>query len=146
MGRAREVMDRLTEAVTVKPDLEALWELFAEDAVAVTPDGGEIHGRDRIVAWWRQTTDAIPEARFEPLHLYEVGDTAIDEGFFGGRNTGPLQVPSGEVLPATQREIRVRGVDLVTVGEDGRIVSYRLYFDQLDFLGQLGLLPDVPAS
>ncbi|MFF4586542.1 ester cyclase [Streptomyces sp. NPDC001388] len=142
MGQAREVMDRLTEALTGKPDLEVIGELFAEDAVAVTPDGGELHGRDSIVEYWRHMTDAVPEGSFESLHAYEIGNTAIDEGFFGGRNSGPIHMPDGESLPATQKDVRIRGVDLATVGEDGRIVDYRLYFDELDFLGQLGLLPE----
>ncbi|WP_155055370.1 ester cyclase [Streptomyces blattellae] len=141
MGEARDVMDRLTDAVTSTPDLKALAELYAEDAVAITPDGGEIHGRDHIVEYWRQMTDAVPEGTYEPVYSYEIGDTAIDEGFFSGKNTGPIQLPSGESLPATQKEIRLRGVDFATV-RDGRIVSYRLYFDQMEFLEQLGLLPD----
>ncbi|MFF1294052.1 MULTISPECIES: ester cyclase [unclassified Streptomyces] len=141
MGEAREVMDRLTEALTGHPDIKAIGELYAEDAVAYTPDEGEIHGRDNIVEYWRQMTDAVPDAMFETLYAYEVGDTAIDEGVFSGRNTGPILLPSGESLPATQKEIRMRGVDLATV-RDGRIVSYRLYFDQMEFLGQLGLLPE----
>ncbi|MGP4009517.1 ester cyclase [Streptomyces sp. 4N124] len=141
MGEARDVMDRLTDAVTGSPDLKALAEVYAEDAVAITPDGGEIHGRDHIVEYWRQMTDAVPEGTFETVNAYELGDTAIDEGFFSGKNTGPIQLPSGESLPATQKEIRIRGVDLATV-RDGRIVSYRLYFDQLEFLEQLGLLPE----
>lgn len=140
MGEAREVMDRLTEALTSSPDLKAVAELYAPDAVAVTPDGGKIHGRDHIVEYWRQMTDAIPEATYESLYAYEIGDTAIDEGFFTGRNTGPIALPSGEYLPATQKEVRIRGIDLATV-RDGHIVSYRLYFDQMEFLGQLGLLP-----
>ncbi|MXM62539.1 DUF4440 domain-containing protein [Streptomyces sp. HUCO-GS316] len=143
MGQAREVMDRLTEALTTNPDLKIVAELFAPDAVAITPDGGEIHGRDDIVEYWRQMTAAVPEATYEPVHSYEVDDTAIDEGFFHGKNTGPLQLPSGESLPATQKEVRIRGVDFATV-EDGHIVSYRLYFDQMEFLEQLGLLPEMP--
>ncbi|MFI7410893.1 ester cyclase [Streptomyces sp. NPDC049627] len=139
MGQAREVMDRLTDVIT-HPDLKTLGELYAEDAVAVTPDGGEIRGRDGIVAYWRQMTDAIPDGTYESLHAYEVGDTAIDEGFFSGRNTGPIQLPTGETLPPTQKEIKIRGVDLATV-KDGKIVEYRLYFDEMDFLEQLGLLP-----
>ncbi|MFK4101059.1 ester cyclase [Streptomyces sp. NPDC019531] len=140
MGEAREVMDRLTEAVT-HPDLKVIAELYAEDAVAVTPDEGEIRGRENIVAYWRQMTEAVPDATFESLHAYETGDTAIDEGVFSGRNTGPIQLPTGEALPATQKEIRIRGVDIATV-KDGRITDYRLYFDEMEFLGQLGLLPD----
>ncbi|MER5212369.1 nuclear transport factor 2 family protein [Streptomyces sp. NPDC002838] len=143
MGQAREVMDRLTDAVTTHPDLKVIADLYAEDAVAVTPDEGEIRGRDQIVDYWRQMTEAVPEATFESLHKYETGDTAIDEGVFSGRNTGPLQLPSGETLPPTQKEIRIRGVDIATV-KDGRIVDYRLYFDEMDFLGQLGLLPEQP--
>ncbi|MEU0069789.1 nuclear transport factor 2 family protein [Streptomyces sp. NPDC006332] len=141
MGQAREVMDRLTDAVTTHPDLKVVAELYAEDAVAVTPDEGEIHGRDHIVEYWRQMTQAVPEATFETVHAYEVGDTAIDEGFFSGRNTGPIQLPTGEALPATQKEVRIRGVDIATV-RDGRITDYRLYFDEMQFLDQLGLLPD----
>ena len=141
MGEAREVMDRLTDALTTHPDLKVIAELYAEDAVAVTPDEGEIHGREDIVEYWRQMTEAVPNARFESLHSYEAGDTAIDEGVFSGRNTGPIQLPTGEMLPATQKEISIRGVDIATV-RDGRITDYRLYFDEMEFLGQLGLLPD----
>ncbi|MFF0158572.1 ester cyclase [Streptomyces sp. NPDC005263] len=144
MGQAREVMDRLTDALTAHQDIKVVGELYAEDAVAVTPDEGEIRGRDHIVEYWRQMTEAVPEATFETLHAYEVGDTAIDEGFFSGRNTGPLQLPTGETLPATQKELRIRGVDIATVA-DGRIVDYRLYFDEMEFLGQLGLLPEEPS-
>jgi len=139
MGQAREVMDRFTDAVTAHPDLKVVAELYAEDAVAVTPDEGEIRGRDHIVEYWRQMTEAVPGATFETLHAYEAGDTAIDEGVYHGRNTGPLQLPTGETLPATQKEVRIRGVDIATV-KDGRIVDYRLYFDEMDFLAQLGLL------
>ncbi|WP_217205858.1 ester cyclase [Streptomyces sp. AC550_RSS872] len=140
MGQAREVMDRLTEAITTA-DPKAIAELYAQDAVAVTPDGGELHGRENIVGYWRQMTEAVPDGSYEPVHSYEVGNTAIDEGIFRGRNTGPIQLPTGETLPATQKEISIRGVDLATVDDSGHIVDYRLYFDEMEFLGQLGLLP-----
>ncbi|MGW0910979.1 ester cyclase [Streptomyces sp. NPDC002784] len=140
MGQAREVMDRLTEAITTA-DQKTIGELYAQDAVAITPDGGELHGREDIAAYWRQMTEAMPEARFESVHAYEVGDTAIDEGIYTGRNTGPIQLPTGETLPPTQKEIRIRGVDFATVDDTGHIVDYRLYFDEMEFLDQLGLLP-----
>lgn len=140
MGQAREVMDRLTEAITTA-DPKAIAELYAQDAVAVTPDGGELHGRDDIATYWRQMTQAVPDGSYEAVHSYEVGNTAIDEGIFSGRNTGPIQLPTGETLAPTQKEIRIRGVDFATVDDSGHIVDYRLYFDEMDFLGQLGLLP-----
>ena len=144
MGEAREVMDRLTDALTEHPDLKAVAELYAEDAVASTPDEGALHGREDIVEYWRQMTDAIPDSTYEPVYSFEIGNTAIDEGYFTGKNTGPLPLASGEYLPATQKTVRIRGCDFATV-VDGRIVSYRLYFDEMEFLGQLGLLPDGPS-
>ncbi|MFF6781739.1 nuclear transport factor 2 family protein [Streptomyces sp. NPDC012510] len=145
MGQAREVMDQLTEALTTHQDPKTVANLFAEDAVAYTPDGGEIHGRDSIAEYWRQMTDAMPEAGYESLASFEVGDTAIDEGIFSGTNSGPLAFADGTSLPATRKDIRIRGVDLATV-QDGQITSYRLYFDQLQFLNQLGLLSEDPAQ
>ncbi|CAM5261848.1 MULTISPECIES: ester cyclase [Streptomyces] len=144
MGQAREVMDRLTTAITAG-NSDAIAGLYAQDAVAVTPDGGELHGRDDIAAYWRQMTEAVPDGSYQSVHAYEVGNTAIDEGVFTGKNTGPIQLPTGETLPPTQKEIRIRGVDFATVDDDGRIVDYRLYFDEMEFLGQLGLLPDEPS-
>ncbi|MFE0405885.1 ester cyclase [Streptomyces nigra] len=144
MGQAREAMDRLTAAITTA-DSAAIAEVYAKDAVAVTPDGGELHGRDDITAYWRQMSQAVPDGTYESVHAYEVDDTAIDEGVFHGHNTGPIQLATGETLPATQKEIRIRGVDFAKVDDEGRIVDYRLYFDEMEFLGQLGLLPDEPS-
>lgn len=140
MGEAREVMDRFTEAVT-HGDLAAISGLLAEDAVALTPDGGEMTGRDTIVEYWRSMTTSIPDATFTYRNRFEIGDTAIDEGIFTGKNTGPIPLPDGETLPATGRTVNIRGIDLAQV-RDGRIQSYRLYFDQTEFLDQLGLLPE----
>ncbi|MEV5971348.1 nuclear transport factor 2 family protein [Streptomyces sp. NPDC051921] len=140
MGEARDVMDRLTEAVT-HGDLKTIADLYTEDAVALTPDEGEIQGRDAIVEYWRSMTTSIPDATFTYRNRFEIGDTAVDEGIFTGKNTGPIPLPDGETLPATGRTVNIRGIDLAQV-KDGRITSYRLYFDQMEFLDQLGLLPE----
>jgi steroid delta-isomerase-like uncharacterized protein len=140
MGEAREVMDRVT-AATTSGNLDEMRKCYADDATAVTPDQGEINGADAIVEWFRRFAEAIPDARYEPLYGHEAGNTAIDEGFFRGTNTGPLQMPNGETIPATGKQIRVRGCDVATV-ENGRITSHRFYFDQMEFLSQLGLMPE----
>ncbi|MGW1990465.1 ester cyclase [Embleya sp. NPDC001921] len=139
MGQAREAMDRLTEAMTKSKDVKAIADCFAEDAVATTPEGN-FRGRDAIAEYMIEFAVAVPDGEFEYEHEYEVGDTAIDEGWFHGTNTGPLKLPDGEMLPATGKPVRIHGCDAGTV-EDGRIVDYRLYFDQLAFLDQLGLAP-----
>jgi ketosteroid isomerase-like protein len=138
MGEARDALDRATVALT-SGNLEELRNCYADDATVMTPDQGELTGADAIVGYFRQLADAIPEARYESLYAHEVGNTAIDEGYFVGTNTGPLQMPTGETIPATGKQVRVRGCDAATV-ENGRITSHRFYFDQMQFLGQLGLI------
>lgn len=130
-------MDRVTESL-FSGGPEQARQCYADGAIAVTPDAGELRGPDAITGWMRQFTEALPDARWESLHKHEAGDTAIDEGYVVGTNTGPLSTPTGETLPATGKGVRVRGCDIATV-ENGRITSHRFYYDQMEFLGQLGL-------
>jgi ketosteroid isomerase-like protein len=136
---AREVMDRMTEAFE-KHDFDAVSKVYAADAVIVTPEG-EIHGREAITDYFRRQLAAIPDSSYELVAGHEAGNVAIDEGYWVGTNTGPLSMPSGETLPATGRSLRLRACDIATV-DGGMVVSHRFYYDQLDMLEQLGLLPD----
>ena len=144
MGEAREVMDRFTAAATESKDFRTVAECYAPDAVAVTPDQGEIRGREAIVDYLREFTDAFSDSGFEPVAKHEAGNVAIDEGYLTGTHTAPLPTASGESIPATGKQIRVRSCDVATV-EGGLVTSHRFYFDQVEFLGQLGLLPDMPT-
>jgi ketosteroid isomerase-like protein len=144
MGEAREAMDRVTEAA-FNNDEEGMKAIYAPEAIAETPDQGTIKGQDGIVAWFSQFTTAFPDGKFQSAHKHETGDTAIDEGWLVATHTGPLDLPDGTSIPPTGNSIRVRGCDVVTV-EGGRIVSHRFYFDQLDFLGQLGLMEGMEAG
>ncbi len=143
MGEAREVFDRLNEAL-LGQDLQAVAECYAEDAVATTPDQGEIKGREEIVAYLSPFVESFSDIRFEFLHTHESGSCAIDEGFFEGTHSAPLVTPDGESVPPTGQRVRIRECDAVTV-EKGLITSHRFYFDQMDFLSQLGLLPDASS-
>ncbi len=122
MGQAREVMDRLTAAVMAK-DMEAAAECYAEDAVAETPDAGTLRGREAIVDWHRAFVVAFPDARYEPYRKMETDDTAIDAGAMVGVHTGPLEMPTGETLGPTGKEVRIRECDFAVV-RDGRIVEW----------------------
>ena len=143
MGEARNILDQATEAV-FNQDWNALEKLYAPDAIGVTPDQGEIKGSAELVRWSKEFFDAFPDATYQPEHKHESGDAAIDEGWFVGTNSGPLKLATAQTLPPTGKRIRVRATDAATV-ENGVITSHRFYFDQMDFLGQLGLLPETPS-
>jgi ketosteroid isomerase-like protein len=144
VGEAREVMDRITETIFRK-DYDAAAALYASDAVAVTPDRGELRGGKEITAWAKELFDAIPDAQWERLTVHEAGDTAIDEGYLTGTNTGPLVAPTGETMPATGKSVRLRSCDIATV-ENGKITSHHFYFDQMEFAEQLGLTEQTAAA
>lgn len=136
MGQAREVMDRITSAV-MSSQRDALEQLYAADAVAETPDAGRLEGRAAIADYLTAFSRAFPDASWERGAQYESGDTAIDEGYLVGTHTEVLTTPDGEV-PPTGRKVRLRECDIVTVA-DGVAVSHRFYYDQVDFMSQLGL-------
>jgi ketosteroid isomerase-like protein len=102
-----------------------------------------VRGAENIVKYLKEFMDAFPDAEYE--HSHESGNTAIDEGYLVGTHSGPLASPTGESVPATGKRIRARSCDIASV-ENGVITSHRFYFDQLEFLGQLGLLPEEAAS
>jgi ketosteroid isomerase-like protein len=143
MGDAREVMDRLTAAV-MGQDFEAAAACYAESAVVVTPDQGEIKGREAIIGYHKQLGEAFPDAAYESTQKHESGSVAIDEGYFTGIHTAPLSLPSGETVPPTGKEIRIRACDLATV-KGGLITQHHFYFDQMEFLEQLGLLQEASS-
>ena len=143
MGEACEVMDRVTDAI-LKGDLEALKALYAQDAVAETPDQGTITGRGQIAAYLAEFGTAFPDSSWVERYKHEGGDTAIDEGVFVGTNTGSMTGANGETILATGRGVRIRECDVATV-ENGVVTSHRFYFDVQDWVTQLGLAPESPA-
>lgn len=58
------------------------------------------------------------------------------EWSFGGTSTGSLELPDGQVLPATGTHVTQRGADVFTVA-DGPIREHRLYYDQVELIQQL---------
>jgi ketosteroid isomerase-like protein len=142
MMEAREVMDRCVAARAAR-DLEAVADCYTEDAHMLTPDEGDLVGRDRIMEYFKITIDAFPDLRSEYVRKHESGNAAIDEYFAVGRNTEPLPTPSGQTV-APGRQLRLRVCEVAIV-ENGRIVRSDLYFDQLEFLQQLDLLPGMSA-
>jgi len=130
-------MDRVTDAV-MSGNRDALGQLYAADAVAETPDRPQLQGGAAIADYLLGFKRAFPDASFESTTKYEAGDTAIDEGYFVGTHTGVLSTPEGDV-PPTGRSLRLRECDVLTVA-DGVAVAHRFYYDQVDFMSQLGLM------
>jgi steroid delta-isomerase-like uncharacterized protein len=78
--------------------------------------------------------NAFPDLAFAVEALLPAGDRVVVQWRMTGTNTGTLP---GLAAP-TGATCDLPGVDVITVGPDG-IASVVGYFDQLTFLGQLGV-------
>jgi ketosteroid isomerase-like protein len=72
---------------------------------------------------------------------HEAGSTVVHEATFVGTHTGNLRTPDGQVIAPTGRRLEVRYAFAFTV-EGDLIQSVRGYFDQVDVLTQVGLMPE----
>ena len=106
----------------------------------MTAPGAQVSGRDDVIGFLDVFHEAFPDGRLEVKQLLSDGPAAAAEGTFVGTHDGVLHTPNGDVAP-TGRAIEFRWAAVYATDGD-TLKSEHLFFDQMDFLGQLGLLPD----
>ncbi|HET9849854.1 MAG TPA: ester cyclase [Candidatus Dormibacteraeota bacterium] len=134
---------RLNAAVNAH-DLNPIGEMYADDAELVWPGLGPAKGRRAIVEFYAALLGAFPDVHVTVTRIIEEGDAVAVEYVSEGTHTGPLPMPAGE-LPPTNRRMTVGASSMGTAGADGLIKTQREYFDQVEILAQLGLMP-APAG
>ena len=134
----RQQAERLFTALNAK-DFDAAAAMISPSADIRTPMGAFTGGK-AYRKWIAEHFRAFPDM------YHEIQGTSVEsdqplafEWRATGTFTGPLAMPGGEV-PPTGKTIDLPGADFWRC-EDGLIVAYRLYFDRLKFLEQLGLAP-----
>jgi predicted ester cyclase len=135
MSSAKDVILKHIEAFN---DHDGDAEPWAADGELRAPVA-QVSGRDDIIGFFGVFWNAFPDVRLELLQLLGDGSMAAAEGTLTGTHDGVLPTPNGDVAP-TGRAVELRWA-AIYVTEDGLIKSEHLFFDQMDFLGQLGLLP-----
>lgn len=83
--------------------------------------------------------EAFPDLRLEIAQLLTDGPAAAAEGTLTGTHNGVLHTPNDDVAP-TGRAVEFRWA-AIYVTEGDALKSEHLFFDQMDFIGQLGLIP-----
>jgi len=73
-----------------------------------------------------------------PINQVVAGSTVVTEGHFVGTHTGTLRTPQGDI-PPSGNNIKLRYATVQRV-EGGLIASEHIYFDQLEFMTQLGVI------
>jgi hypothetical protein len=124
-------------------DISGLQGLYALDADVAIP-GARVQGREQVGALWGAFISAFPDGQLTELLRLDCGGYIVSENNLSGTHTAPLATPQGEI-PATGNHVSVDGVSIFKI-ENGEIKSEHLYFDQMTFLGQLGLIPAQPTT
>ena len=89
--------------------------------------------------FWSGWQDAFPDNHITIKTIVCEGPEGAEESVFEGTHSGVLSGPAGEI-PPTHRKVSVSFVGLHTVRND-KWVSFRVYFDQVELLTQLGVMP-----
>ena len=143
MADAKELSRRQIELFNQGKVDEGMKE-WADDAELVTPMSGPLKGREAIAGYWRQMRETFPDAKVTIHRMVAEGDTVVTEYTFTGTNTGPLRLPSGETVPATNKVVTGPALDIGTI-VNGKVTSLHQYFDMVPGMVQLGLMP-APAG
>jgi|SRR5438132_6838012 len=106
------------------------------------PGDVRLSGTDAFVGYLNGWLKAVPDARMTIRHEIVSGPWIVQEYTFEGTHKGTLAGPLGEIAP-TNKKIVGHGVQLSRF-ENDLLVDCRLYFDMVETLTQLGVMP-VPA-
>lgn len=142
MADTREVAASFTDAFNAH-DEARIRELNAENVVFEAPGDVRLEGREAATGYAMAWLRAFPDARTTVRSELVDGDWVIQEFTFEGTHEDTLSSPSGDI-PATHRRLKGRGVQIFKV-EGDVVTDTRLYFDQVQVLTQLGLMPE-PAT
>ena len=97
-----------------------------------------MHGREQVLGFLGVFLDAFPDGRLETSRLLAEGSVVAAEGRYRHAHRW-MRTPEGDVA-ATGRHVDFRWMSSYEVRGD-ELSSEHLYFDQVDLLGQLGLMP-----
>lgn len=111
-----------------------------QDPGSLEPESGWERGRSGIRTFFESV-----DLRFEPTSFVGSTDSVAVEGVFTGRFQRPITFLAGRVvnIAPTNRPLKTSGSLFFYFNENGLISRLNFYYDNLQFLGQLGLKPEV---
>jgi steroid delta-isomerase-like uncharacterized protein len=141
---SQEAFEKGTAAFNAH-DMDAFADALADDVVFTAPGGTQGEGKAACAAFFASWFAALPDARVDVHAVHFTGEVAVEEGTFIGTHNGVLKGPEVDV-PPTGRSVTVDYIQTLRF-RDGKHASFRLMFDRLTMLEQLGLVPTpAPAA
>ncbi|HYU07211.1 MAG TPA: ester cyclase [Thermoplasmata archaeon] len=130
-------------------DWDHLWGLHVDNIVMSVPDLPDpLKGREAVQGRLQAWAEALPDLSWKRVRGFGQGDWVCMELLITGTHKGPLRLGLGQAalkkqgdkpVPPTGNRIELRGCVVYKV-ERGEISESHIYYDQLDFMKQLGLV------
>jgi predicted ester cyclase len=120
-------------------DEVTLKSLYADNAKFLAPGDVRLSGKDAIIGYTSNWMKAVPDAKINVTNEIVNAPWLVQEFTFSGIHTGPLSGPMG-VIQATNRKVTGQCVSINRF-ENDLIVESRLYFDMVQVLTQVGVMP-----
>ena len=140
MSVAKEVLEQAIERWNDN-DRDGWAELYHEDVMFEAPGDSRISGlEDLKVRYFDALLTAAPDRGSSDVVLISEGEHVVEQARYTGTHTGTWRNPNGVEIPATGKTLDFPFVGVFRV-ERGKISSIRLYYDQVEVLTQLGLMP-----
>ena len=133
----KKIADKIVKAYK-SADAAAMSDLYAEDAIIITP-GVELRGKKALQKHIESMLRTFPDLKIEFLTVLPSGNHIVFEQVVSGTNTGPISTPEGEI-PPTGKKVEFKAVWIGRISPEGLIEEDRTYFDNADFMRQLGLM------
>lgn len=102
-------------------------------AYADVPRGLTLHDAAEFKDWLRVWTTAFSGARIDAAQYLGGSDFSVSLFRGTGRNDGPFGY-----LPPTNQAMDVPYCEVMRHGSDGKVLSCRIFYDQVTLLNQLG--------
>lgn len=138
MGDPRDVARRHDDAWNAK-DVEGREACCSPDIETELPGGMNLKGMDQVRQVENVFWEALPDSQIKRTDEFVAGDTVIAEGVMTGTHTGTFRTPQGEI-PPSGNPVNLRYASVKRVVND-KVVSEHLYFDQMEFMMQIGAMP-----
>lgn len=133
--RHKILFDLLTELWN-SGNVDLATQVYCEDSKRSDPDHPEpVRGREQIALSISEVHKGFPDFKIEIKRRISDSDEVAAEWICTGTHTGVFQG-----IPPTGRRVTVYGTSLSRIRDD-KIAEERAYFDRLDLLQQLGVIP-----
>ena len=126
-------------------DIEACMAGYADDAELLIPGAPPMKGKDAIRAAWEMYIAAFPDEKPTSIRHIVDGSTVVTEFASEATHSGPLMMPTGDMLPPTGRRVSFRGAVVQDTAGD-KLVNQVFYYANAELLQQLGAAPATEAA